>query len=124
MCNCAKKVYRAMIPPYGQSPETALSEQPKIRENKEIKEQQGIVRKKERVNTVPFYMEAAPFMKQLEGSPSSDPSPSRFMPPPPNPFTAVDDTIALNAVVQDLDQEVNPEVDQDFGYIETLSSTG
>lgn len=123
MCKCAKKVYRAMIPPYGQFSEQSFSEQPKIRENKENKEQQGMVPTKERSNNVPFYMEVAPFMKQLEVLPISDPSPSQFM-PPPNPFTGVDNTIAFNAVGQDLDQEMDPEEDQNFGYIENLSSTG
>lgn len=114
MCECAKKVYRAMIPPYGQLPEQSLSEQPRIRENKENKEQQGMLPTKEQFDNVPFYMEVAPFMKQLEVLPTSDPSPSQFM-PPPNPFTGDDYTFAFNAVGQDLDQEVEPEENQNVG---------
>lgn len=95
-----EKVYRSLLPEVAPS-----SEQPELVPNKgrkEYKGQPGIVPTTEQIN-VP-YKETAPWLEQLEGMPTNNPSLNQFM-TPPYPFSGDDKTIAYNAQDQELDQE-------------------
>lgn len=95
-----EKVYRSPLPEVAPS-----SEQPGLMPNKERKEdkgQPGIVPTTEQIN-VP-YKENAPWLEQLEGIPTNNPSLNQFM-TPPYPFSGDDKTIAYNVLDQELDQE-------------------
>lgn len=120
MCTCAKKVYRPPIPSYKQMLEVAPStNKPGFVPNKTYKEQKElpeIVPVKEQVGAP--YKEKAPFIDNLEGLPSNNPSFTQFMEqdwqenpsPPSHPFTEDDKSVAFNVLDQEVRQEMNQEM--------------
>lgn len=93
-----------------------LIERPELvpsKEQKEPKEQPGFVPTTEQINVPHGYKTTAPWMEQLEGAPTNNPTPVQFMnapslqPPvrPPYPFSKDDRGIAFSME----DQEGGPE---------------
>lgn len=122
MCTCADKVYRPPIPSYEQMLEvTPSTNKPGFVPNKTYKEHKelpGIVPVEEQFGAP--YKEKAPFIDNLKGTPSNNPS---FIPHmeqdrqktpslPSHPFTVDDKSVAFNVLDQEVPQEMGQEISQ------------